>query len=54
MKPFLGGVAAFFLLTVTSLTAQSVTGSITGVVTDASGGVIAGAEVTVLHKGTNL
>ena len=43
-----------FVLLAANLTAQSITGSVTGVVTDSSGAVIAGAEVNVLNQGTNI
>src|SRR6185436_19353112 len=47
-------IVALFVLAVctATATAQSVTGSISGVVTDASGGVIVGASVTLTSKGT--
>lgn len=45
---------ALSFLTAASLAAQSITGSITGVITDASGSVIPGAEVTVINLGTNV
>ncbi len=37
-----------------SSNAQSITGSITGIVTDSSGGLIPGAQITVLNLGTNI
>jgi len=43
-----------FALSAANLAAQSITGSITGVVIDASGGVIPDAQITVIHKATNV
>jgi hypothetical protein len=53
MKPRLHFVLALLGLAVTA-SAQSITGSITGLVTDSSGAVIPTATVTVLNKGTNV
>ena len=47
-------VLVFVLLTATSLWAQTFRGTILGTVTDASGAVIAGANVTVKNAGTGL
>ena len=48
------GVALLFGLLPRSVAAQAVTGTIVGTVTDASGGVIAGAKVTLTNEGTQL
>jgi len=47
-------VLSFFVLSfcVSTVSAQSVTGSISGVVTDSSGGIIVGAAVTIINDGT--
>jgi hypothetical protein len=54
MRPRPLFVIGVFVLLAANLTAQSITGSVTGVVTDTSGAVIAGAEVNVLNQGTNI
>jgi hypothetical protein len=46
-------LALFFLLAGT-LGAQAITGSVTGVVTDSTGAVIPGAEVSVINLGNNV
>jgi len=43
-----------FLFTVTIASAQSTGGRIRGTVTDASGGAVVGAKVTLVNEGTNL
>ncbi len=43
----------FLLLSSTGLLAQSITGSITGLVIDETGAMIPGAEITVVNKATN-
>ena len=51
-KAVLSFVAVFFLLWAPAATAQTVTGSILGVVTDSSGASVAGARVVALNVGT--
>ena len=46
------GVALLFGLLPRSVAAQAVSGTIIGTVTDASGGVVAGAKVTLTNEGT--
>src|SRR4029079_3843944 len=46
------GVALLFGLLPRSVAAQAVSGTIVGTVTDASGGVVAGAKVTLTNEGT--
>src|SRR5579859_5683113 len=43
-----------FLFTVTIANAQSTGGRIRGTVTDASGGAVVGAKVTLVNEGTNI
>jgi len=45
--------AAVVLLSASLLQAQVDTGSITGVITDASGAVVSGASVKLINEGTN-
>ena len=54
MTSRLGSAFALLVLLAATLAAQSITGSVTGVVTDASGAVIQGAEVMVINIGTNI
>ena len=54
MKLRLLPILGVFVLCAGSLAAQTITGSVTGVVTDPSGAVIPGAQVTVIHKATNV
>jgi hypothetical protein len=49
----LPGLAIIPLLFTASMMAQETTGTITGLVTDASGGVLPNADVTALNTGTN-
>src|SRR5215208_5653465 len=53
MKPSVFRCAASVFLAATLVFAQSFTGSISGLVTDSSGAVIPGAQVTVINVGTN-
>lgn len=50
----LAGYTATVLLCLSPASAQTVTGAITGVVTDASGAVVVGAHVTALNIGTGV
>jgi len=50
----IGGCAACLLLFVSTSVAQTVTGSITGEVTDPSGAVVPGAQVTALNLSTGV
>ncbi len=54
MKLRLFILPALMLAIAPGLAAQSFTGSITGIITDSSGAVVPGAEVTVVNIGTNL
>jgi hypothetical protein len=54
MIPAIRLAPALLLLLSTTAAAQSITGSITGVVTDSTGSVIPTAEVLVTNKGTNI
>src|SRR4029450_8459862 len=45
---------ALLLAMAVSLHAQEITGSINGIVTDSTGGVLPGVQVTVSHIGTHL
>jgi hypothetical protein len=49
----LGVVVSLLLLVLGLSTAQTITGTVSGTVTDASGAVLSGATVTVLNLGTN-
>lgn len=55
MQPFrnLRGLPIITLLSMASITGQETTGTITGLVTDATGGALANAEVTAVNTGTN-
>ncbi len=46
------GLLAVFLFALAPLAAQNVTGGITGLITDASGAVVAGARVNAVNSGT--
>ena len=54
MKRVALGLVIAVSLFARSLTAQSVTGTILGTITDSTGGVIPGATVTLKHEGTGL
>src|SRR6188474_2360106 len=54
MKPRSISALVLFVWVAASAFAQTFTGSITGVVTDASGAVIPAAQIAVLNKGTNI
>ena len=45
-------VAVLSLVVATGVSAQTVTGSLSGTVLDASGQVVPGAEVTIVHENT--
>ncbi|HTB91589.1 MAG TPA: carboxypeptidase regulatory-like domain-containing protein [Candidatus Sulfotelmatobacter sp.] len=52
---FAASIALFsFFITVSTASAQSTGGRIRGTVTDASGGAVVGAKVTLVNEGTNL
>ena len=51
---YFAGCALAVLFCVSPAVAQTVTGSITGVVTDSSGAVVPGAEITALNTGTGV
>src|SRR5665213_1629597 len=51
---YIAGFAFAGLLSMSPAFAQTVTGSITGVVADSSGAVIPGAQVTALNTGTGV
>ncbi len=53
-RQWIGGCAATLLLLASTCVAQTVTGSITGEVTDPSGAVVPGATVTALNLGTGV
>jgi hypothetical protein len=54
MNPRLFRVVLIALLASIAAFSQSITGSITGIVTDSSGGLIPGAQVTVMNTGTGI
>jgi hypothetical protein len=54
MKPRVFSAICGLLVLAATAGGQSITGSVTGLVTDASGAVIPGATVSVTNKGTNI
>ena len=54
MKPRVFSAICGLLILAATAGGQSITGSVTGLVTDASGAVIPGATVSVTNKGTNI
>jgi hypothetical protein len=47
-------ICLFFLMTAVSAAAQSITGSITGLITDSTGAVVPGGQVTAINLGTGI